>query len=204
MKNIINPINPSELPKGLIYIPDYITSLVENELISFIDSQEWSNELIRRVQHYGYKYDYKNKLIKKDSYLGELPNIFHSIGEQLFSADLINKIPNQAIINEYLSNQGIARHYDCKPCFDNSIVSISLLNPIVMEFEKVENKYLSLSHRNNKISLVLEPRSALILSGDARNNWYHSITPRKSDMINNVNIQRSRRVSITFRKVILS
>ncbi len=63
MKNIINPINPSELPKGLIYIPDYITSLVENELISFIDSQEWSNELIRRVQHYGYKYDYKNKLI---------------------------------------------------------------------------------------------------------------------------------------------
>ena len=45
--------------KVLSYIPDYITAEQEEILLTTICAQAWSSELKRRVQHYGYKYDYK-------------------------------------------------------------------------------------------------------------------------------------------------
>jgi len=44
---------------GLNYIPEYISAQQENELIYIIDAQPWITELKRRVQHYGWRYDYK-------------------------------------------------------------------------------------------------------------------------------------------------
>lgn len=45
----------------------------------------------------------------------------------------------------------------------------------------------------------LEPRSLLILKDDARYQWKHGIAAGKSDN----GVKRQRRVSLTFRKVIL-
>lgn len=47
--------------------------------------------------------------------------------------------------------------------------------------------------------IYLEPRSLLILKDDARYKWKHGITSRKSDN----GVKRQKRVSLTFRKVIL-
>ena len=47
----------SSIP-GLQYIPDYISASQEKYLIDIIDSQDWLTDISRRVQHYGYKYDY--------------------------------------------------------------------------------------------------------------------------------------------------
>jgi hypothetical protein len=51
---------------GLTYIPDFITPIQETKLLNIIDQQPWLTDLKRRVQHYGYKYDYKSRSITSD------------------------------------------------------------------------------------------------------------------------------------------
>lgn len=43
---------------GLTYIPNFITATEHDLLLPQIDQQPWLTDLKRRVQHYGYKYDY--------------------------------------------------------------------------------------------------------------------------------------------------
>ena len=164
-----------KLPQGLTYIPNYITEEKQQELITKIDEQPWLTGLKRRVQHYGYKYDYKARKITPELKIDPVP-------------DWLQVLPNydQVIINEYQQGQGISSHIDCIPCFSNTICSLSLLSPCEMVFKK----------NNQKISLILEPLSLLIMQNEARYEWQHEIPARKSNV-------KSRRVSITFRAVIL-
>lgn len=167
----------SEIPKidGLIYTKNYITIEQEKFLISQIDQQPWLADLKRRVQHYGYKYDYKARKITPDLKIDDVPA-------------WLQILPNfdQVIINEYLTGQGITPHIDCIPCFSDTICSLSLLESCEMILER----------DNIKHSIILEPRSLLIFQGEARYKWKHSIPQRKSNI-------KNRRVSITYRKVIL-
>lgn len=48
-------------------------------------------------------------------------------------------------------------------------------------------------------SLLLEPRSLLVLSDEARYQWQHGIARRKNDRWHGVVIPLARRLSITFR-----
>jgi len=48
------------------------------------------------------------------------------------------------------------------------------------------------------VTVRLQPRSVVILTGDARYKWTHSIAARKSDG----DIARGRRISLTYRTVI--
>mmetsp|Transcript_54026 Transcript_54026/g.74076 ORF Transcript_54026/g.74076 Transcript_54026/m.74076 type:complete len:88 (+) Transcript_54026:1015-1278(+) len=57
------------------------------------------------------------------------------------------------------------------------------------------------NHKNEMKDVYLAPRSLLIFSGEARYNWLHSIATRKVDKVNGLLRFRSRRVSLTFRKV---
>ena len=62
----------SEQIKGLAYIPEYISKEEESQLIGTIDSKPWLADLKRRVQHYGWKYDYKARNTHQDLYIGDL------------------------------------------------------------------------------------------------------------------------------------
>jgi len=192
------PISEDDIAKpeipGLIYIPDFITQDEENALTAAIDAQSWLNDLKRRVQHYGYKYDYKARIVTVESYLGPLPDWIQPLAQKVQSRNLFKAIPDQAIINEYLPGQSISAHIDCVPCFDDVIASLSLGSPAVMQF----------SRGNEKQEIYLEPRSLIVLSGPARYEWQHAIPARKSDIINGVKTERARRISLTFRNVILN
>ena len=59
---------------GLRYIPNFISAAQSAELLERIDKQDWQAELRRRVQHYGYIYDYRSRTISRDMRLGPLPN----------------------------------------------------------------------------------------------------------------------------------
>ena len=54
-----------------------------------------------------------------------------------------------------------------------------------------------------KIPVWLEQKSLVVLKGDARDEWLHGIAARKSDELNGQKHTRGRRVSLTFRNVIL-
>ncbi|REC61015.1 hypothetical protein DRF65_18460 [Chryseobacterium pennae] len=98
---------------------------------------------------------------------------------------------DQVIINEYEPGQGISNHIDCVSCFEDIIISVSLLSSCVMQFSKDREQQ----------EILLQPRSLLLLSGEARYHWKHGIKAVKNDKWSDTIIPRKRRISITFRKI---
>ena len=180
---------------GLTYIPDFITFAEQDFLLSQIDQQPWLTDLKRRVQHYGYKYDYKARTVDHNAYLGSLPGWLSSLSNKLHNDGIFPSVPDQVIVNEYLPGHGISAHIDCVPCFADTISSLSLASSCIMEFSNPKT--------GEKKSIVLEERSLIVLSGPARYEWQHAIPARKSDIINGIKTERARRVSLTFRNIIL-
>jgi alkylated DNA repair dioxygenase AlkB len=186
----------SHLPSGATYLRDIISPDDEEALISELDRLPWSTELKRRVQHFGYRYDYRARTVTDDAYLGPLPYWLDPFCRRLVSEGHFVQTPSQVIANDYLPGQGISAHVDCVPCFGDHIASLSLLSPCEMIFRHTVNA--------EKRALVVEPRSLLLLSGPARYDWTHEIPPRLSDVIGGVKYLRKRRISLTFRNVVAS
>lgn len=181
---------------GLIYIENYISTNQHDLLLDEVYKCKWSSELKRRVQHYGYKYDYRTRNIHLGMRVESLPSWAIAISQKLVNDSYFSFLPDQLIINEYLPGQGIADHIDCEPCFEDTVVSISLGSYAIMNFTHKITK--------EKIPVILQPRSAVILKGESRYNWMHGIPARKSDKIKGVKKERTRRVSLTYRRVILN
>lgn len=188
-------ITHSELISGLTTFADYISPEQEVALLTQIDQQPWLPDLKRRVQHYGYKYDYTARRVNASMKVGEIPDWLAEYAEKLHAEGLFPDFPDQVIINEYLPGQGIAPHIDCVPCFEETIASLSLGSSYVMDFTHAETA--------EKNSVLLEPRSLIVLSKQARYEWKHGIAARKTDRYQGQVISRGRRISLTFRKVVL-
>lgn len=182
---------PDEWPDGLTYLENYISVDEANKLVQEIDAAPWRTDLKRRVQHYGYRYDYKSRQARREDYLGPLPELFQQLAERLTAEGHFQAVPDQVIINEYKPGQGISAHIDCQPCFGATIASLSLLSACVMRF--ASQTY------SQQMDLHLQPASLLVLKDDARHLWAHGIKPRKSDVISGQKHHRSRRISLTFR-----
>lgn len=176
---------------GLFYLPDYISQEEEARLLTAIDGASWLSDLKRRVQHYGYRYDYKARAVSAESYLGTLPEWSAELVQKLVKEQKFSQIPDQLIVNEYLPGQGISPHVDCIPCFGEVIASLSLGSVATMIFTRGTEKH----------ELLLQSRSLLLLTSDARYLWKHSIPGRRRDTSNEITYERQRRVSLTFRTV---
>ena len=189
-------IKPEPIIAGMSYIPNWINNDEHDKLLSTIDSLPWETTLKRRVQQYGYRYDYrkaKNMVMShNDNYIGELPDFLKEIGNRLCSDGIFPEIPDEVLINEYEPGQGIANHIDCLPCFTDTVVSLSLGSQCVMDFKS----------KDKSIFKHLEKNSLLIITGESRYDWSHGIKANKSDIINGKWVLRTRRVSMTFRKTI--
>lgn len=154
---------------GINIIKDFISEEQEKELITKIDQQEWLDIYARRVQHYGYLYEYRTRGLKKLP--GGIPSWLIPKGLDTYLS------PEQIIVNEYLSGQGISPHTDAA-CFGPVIASLSMGADTIMTFE------------GNMVSadMKLPRRSLLVLSGNGRYKYKHSI-----------NHKGDKRVSITYR-----
>jgi len=186
----------SDIP-GMVYIPEYLDTKQHHWLVDWVDQHGiWMHELKRRVQHYGYRYDYRKKAVDMSMKLPAPPTWMTRLGAKLVSDGFFPDQPDQLIVNEYAPGQGIAAHVDCVPCFSAVIVSISLLSPVWMDFRNRKD--------GRQISLWLEPRSLVMLTGESRYDWTHSIPARMNDIYHGDTIPRDRRLSITMRKVIIN
>jgi alkylated DNA repair dioxygenase AlkB len=181
---------------GLFYIPEYITEEDHAAFWQSVNAENWLGDLKRRVQHYGYKYNYKARYIDYSMKIGELPEWVLPLAKRLHQEGYMPAIPDQLIVNEYKQGQGIASHIDCEPCFGDTIISLSLGSTCVMDFINKETK--------EKVDVLLEPRSLVVLKGDARYLWTHGIAGKKADHFRGERHERTTRISLTFRNVILN
>jgi alkylated DNA repair dioxygenase AlkB len=177
----------SDVP-GLILFDEFIDEEEEEKLLARIDRGPWMNTLARRVQHYGWRYDYKSRAVGAKDYIGPLPLWVGPTMEQLMRTSLFDEPPDQVIVNEYLGSQGISKHVDCPECFRGPIASLSLAEAWEMVLRGPGGK---------KHIQLLPRRSMLVLSGPARSVWTHEIPNRQSEPWG----RRDRRVSLTFRRV---
>ena len=189
-------------PQGLEYHPQLLTARDEAELLAQIDNDDsaWLTDLSRRVQHFGYKYDYSNRRLDGEAHIGPLPSWLIELAHQVRAAAseeskrlLDPHRPfEQAIINEYLPGQGIAPHTD-RDCFGPVVATVSLGSAVDMDFfrDATGDKYVE----------RLEPCSLVLMRGDARATWRHGIAKRQTDTRNRHKYPRQRRVSVTFRTI---
>jgi len=177
------------LISGLTCIANYLDAATEQALIAQIDRSDWCHDLRRRTQHYGFRYDYRDRAASQSTYLGPLPGWLAPLAQQLKQDLQISHSHDQVIVNEYLPGQGIAPHIDCPNSFADPIISLSLGAGCEMEF----------SNGPDIRRLYLEPCSLLLLSEEARYSWRHGIRPRKSDLVQGQRRRRQRRLSLTFR-----
>ena len=181
---------------GLTYIRDFLSEREEDDIVSMIDRSNWHSDLKRRVQHYGWRYDYKARRIDPSMRLGSLPEWAENIAKRLVAEEFLPQHPDQVIVNEYRGDQGISRHVDSES-FADGIATISLLESWEMVFREKGTK--------RKIGQRLDRRSVAVMRGDARYRWTHEIPNRKNETKRNngsQRVKRGRRISLTFRKVI--
>jgi alkylated DNA repair dioxygenase AlkB len=171
--------------EGFFYHIEFISADEERVLIKHADANPWDTTWKRRIQQYGYSYGTN----RRES-VGEIPEWLSWLCHRLSDEGIFKATPNQVIVNEYMPGQGIAPHVDYLSNYGNTVASLSLGSPVVMDF---------LSEEKHKISHLLEPRSLFVLSGSARFNWKHGIAPRKTDHFLGTAITRGRRLSCTFR-----
>ena len=187
-------LDAATLPPGATYIPEFLSREEEEAIKDQLDAGEWSNTLKRRVRHFGYLYDYRARAVSADAYLGKLPPWLETFAERLVTRGYFVDLPDQVIANEYLPGQGISAHVDCVPCFDDTIISISLLSQCEMIFRERSS--------SRSLAVLLHPHSGILLKGVSQYDWTHEIPARKSDVVDDTKMNRGRRISLTFRKVI--
>src|SRR5688572_17157361 len=154
---------------GLVYVADFCSEAEERALIEAIDREPWSHEYLRRRQHYGVSYGDVSLPATRP-----MPAWVRPVGERLVERGLFAALPNGCVVNEYHPGQGSAAHLD-RVWAGPIVASLSLGSACTMDFVLAED-------RARRHALWLPRRSALVLSGEARELWMHGIAPRKSDL----------------------
>ncbi|KAJ1990292.1 hypothetical protein GGI26_005975 [Coemansia sp. RSA 1358] len=195
--------------RGLYYIADFITKEEEQSIMQYIRKDEeqeatnnggptkWLRVQKRYVKHYGHSFDYHIKHVGDASLAASqsLPSWMWPFIERMKQKLLIyaDQTPNQLTIQRYPTGAGISFHTDSHTSFTDIIMILSMGTPVQMDFQKPES--------GATMSLDLEPRSLVLMAGEARYGWQHAIHMRRSDLVAGRVRERSERWSITMRTI---
>jgi alkylated DNA repair dioxygenase AlkB len=171
---------------GLKYVPDFISKKEEQQLLKGIAKGTWEDLYVRQIQQYGYRYHFIRRTMDDVSTHTPLPDWATPLTQAFVQARYLETAPDLLIVNEYKVGEGIAPHVDSALLFGEVILIVSLASDCVMEFTPA----LSHADKTNPLTLPLAARSLLVMQGEARHHWNHSI----------VGVTK-RRVSLTFRTV---
>jgi alkylated DNA repair protein (DNA oxidative demethylase) len=164
-------------PEGLVYRPDFVSPAAERDLHAAVEQLDFREIRMRgqtarrTARHFGFDYDYEQygRLVPGDP----LPDWLVSLREGCARlADLESDELAQALVQRYPPGATIGWHRDA-PMF-GTVVGVSLASACRMRFQRGRGD------ERRTFELGLEPRSAYVLAGPARNAWQHSIPPTKS------------------------
>ena len=160
-----------ELPEGFKYQASIISSEDEKLLLDHTQQLPFKEFQFqgfvgkRRVVSYGWQYDFNERVLRQ---AGEIPPFLLPLREA--AADFAGIAPErlaQALLTEYDAGASIGWHRDKKMFGD--VIGISLLSACRFRFRRKAGSTWE------RVSLMLEPRSAYLLRGPSRTEWEHSI-----------------------------
>ncbi len=157
--------------QGAAIVPDFITPAEEERILLRVSQAAWLTDLSRRVQHYGYRYDYRGGGSRTPA--APFPPWATVMAERL-CPHFDGALPVQCIVNEYHPGQGIGMHADHAD-FGPVVASLSLSTDWPMRFRSRSTRpYASGAMAGDEIA-ILPRRSVLVLAGPARTNRMHGI-----------------------------
>ena len=162
-----------EPPHGFLYHGDVLSPAEEADLASRLAALEFVAVTMRgqvarrRTAHFGWIYGYESWRITPGP---ALPGFLEPLRER--AAALAGVEPAslaEALLTEYSPGAGIGWHRDA-PQF-GVVVGISLLSACRMRFRRGSGP------AREARAVMLASRSAYVLTGEARQQWQHSIPP---------------------------
>lgn len=164
---------PVELPDGMRYAPDLISSDEEHALVADIAllpfrAFEFHGFLgRRRTVSFGWNYDFNGGGLQQ---AGGIPDFLLPVRARAAAfAGLDPAALEHALLIEYSPGAGIGWHRD-RPTFGD-VIGISLLSPCTFRLRRKRGSGWE------RRSLAAQPRSAYLLRGPSRTEWEHSIPP---------------------------
>ena len=193
---------------SLYLLRDFISLEQEQYLISKVNSTSklrWKQLSSRRLLIYGVQ-ELKKGIMIHNSLPDFLVPILKEITSTLQSVDISLKI-NQCLTNEYLPGQGIMPHND-GPLYHPVVSTVSLGESCLLDFHKTEDDGIIASEPS--YSILVPPRSLLVVCNSSYNEYCHGIAARNSDfisehcvngkeMLGKVAERNNTRISLTFR-----
>nr|CAD7578426.1 unnamed protein product [Timema californicum] len=205
-------------PPTVFYVPEFITEEEEKRLIEQVNlapKPKWTQLAHRRLQNWGGIPHPKGMIAEK------IPDWLLTYTRRIETLGLFEgKSPNHVLINEYLPGQGILPHLDGS-LFYPTVSTVSCGSHTVLEFHRPPHSDVvptqsDVSSGHNLPSLLVEPRSLLVLQDDLYHKYRHSIAEVTrdtiTDQIANLEscwgrytigqcLQRQTRLSLTIRHV---
>jgi alkylated DNA repair dioxygenase AlkB len=161
------------LIEGLRYQDDLMDEAEEQALIERLSGEEltpfrfhgWLGN--RKTQSFGWRYDFDDSSFNRTDAIPDWLEQLRAKAARF--SDLAPDDFAQVLLARYDPGAGIGWHRD-RDVFEN-VVGISLKTPATLRFRQ------RLPTAFKRASLEVAPRSAYLLSGEARHAWEHSIAP---------------------------
>ena len=158
---------------GLSYSADFLTGADEAALIDHLRSLDlapfrfhgWTGN--RKTKSFGWRYDFDDASFAPTE---PIPDWLETLrGKAAALAEVAPADIAHALLARYDPGAGIGWHKD-RSVFDR-VVGVSLGSPATLRFRQRTTSGF------RRFSLPVEPRSAYLLSGEARHEWEHSVAP---------------------------
>ncbi|MBN3319086.1 ALKB6 dioxygenase, partial [Atractosteus spatula] len=206
-----------QAPPTVYYVPGFITETEEAYLLQQVykaPKPKWTQLSGRRLQNWGGLPHPKGMLVE------ELPDWLKTYANKISALGAFSgKTANHVLVNEYKPGEGIMPHED-GPLYFPTVTTISLGSHTLLDFyrpisivqeqegvpQTEENRYL--------LSLLVEPRSLLVLQDDMYTHFLHGIRGVARDTVTESvanlravpaepgdSLSRGTRVSLTIRHV---
>ena len=164
----------SELPSGLVYVPQFLSADEEAQALACIAALELREARYkeytanRRIASFGAGYDFDTNELTPAPSLA--PFLLPLRARVAALAGIAEAEFGYAMVAEYSPGTQLGWHRDV-PQFE-MIAGLSLASAARMRFREFPPR-----KGGHVFALSLEPRSAYLLKGEARWGWQHSIPP---------------------------
>jgi alkylated DNA repair dioxygenase AlkB len=167
-----------DFPDGFHYFPDFITEKEEAGLIEQIKIHPLHHlnfqgfEAKRKIASFGFDYSFDKRTLTQGK---EIPTAFITLIEKVaHHLSIPSKDFAELLLTEYPEGSVINWHRDAPPF--GLIAGISLLSDCTFRLRPHDK---AKQNRSTILSFPVKRRSLYIISGIARSEWQHSISPVK-------------------------
>lgn len=164
---------PADLPAGFRYEPALVGADEAARLardIATLPFKEFEFHGFtgkRRVVSFGWKYDFSSGRVLRTEPMPDFLLPLRASAARF--GNVAAEALEHALVTEYQPGAAIGWHKD-KAVFDE-VIGVSLGAPCTMRFRRKAGQ------KWERRSLTLEPGSAYLITGEAREDWEHSIPP---------------------------